>query len=74
MSQKGRKKGPKLRRVSFKDKDWYTIIAPKSFNFKPIGEIIGMEGNIIGRTIETLLYDFSNKYEDISLKLKFKVI
>ncbi|MBY9011184.1 MAG: hypothetical protein KGD70_02300 [Candidatus Lokiarchaeota archaeon] len=74
MSQKGRKKGPKLRRVSFKDKDWYTIIAPKSFNFKPIGEIIGMEGNIIGRTIEALLYDFSNKYEDISLKLKFKVI
>ncbi|MBY8987131.1 MAG: hypothetical protein KGD61_01665 [Candidatus Lokiarchaeota archaeon] len=74
MSQKAKKKGPKLRRVSFKDKDWYTVISPKSFNFKPIGEIIGMENNIIGRTIETLLYDFSNRYEDISLKLKFKVI
>lgn len=74
MSQKAKKKGPKLRRVTFKDKDWYTVISPKSFNFKPIGEIIGMESNIIGRTIETLLYDFTNRYEDISLKLKFRVV
>ncbi|MBY9020798.1 MAG: hypothetical protein KGD67_07060 [Candidatus Lokiarchaeota archaeon] len=73
MSQKVKKKKSKLRRVSFKDKDWYTVIAPKSFNFKPIGEIIGMENNIKGRTIETLLYDFTNRYDDISLKLKFKV-
>lgn len=74
MSQKARKKSPKLRKVSFKDKDWYTVISPKSFNFKPIGEIIGMENNIVGRTIETLLYDFTNRYEDISLKLKFRVV
>ncbi|MFX1448994.1 MAG: 30S ribosomal protein S3ae [Promethearchaeota archaeon] len=74
MSQKAKKKGPKLRKVSFKDKDWYTILSPKSFNFKPIGEIIGMESTIIGRTVETLLYDFTNRYEDISLKLKFRVV
>jgi len=74
LSQKAKKKKSKLRKVSFKDKDWYTIISPKSFNFKPIGEIIGMENNIIDRTVETLLYDFTNKYEDISLKLKFKVV
>ena len=74
MSQKVKKKKSKLRRVSFKDKEWYTVIAPKSFNFKPIGEIIGMENNLNGRTIETLLYDFTNRYDDISLKLKFKVV
>ncbi len=74
MSQKVKKKKSKLRRVSFKDKEWYTVIAPKSFDFKPIGEIIGMENNLTGRTIETLLYDFSNRYEDVSLKLKFKVV
>ncbi len=74
MSQKAKKKKSKLRRVSFKDKEWYTVIAPKSFDFKPIGEIIGMENNVTGRTIETLLYDFSNRYEDVSLKLKFKVV
>ena len=74
MSQKVKKKKSKLRRVSFKDKEWYTVIAPKSFNFKPIGEIIGMENNLNGRTIETLLYDFTNHYDDISLKLKFNVV
>lgn len=74
MSQKAKKKKSKLRKVSFKDKDWYTVISPKSFNFKPIGEIVGMENNIIDRTLETLLYDFTNKYGDISLKLKFKVV
>ena len=74
MSQKVRKKKAKLRKTSFKDKNWYQILAPKSFDFKPIGEIIGMENNIIGRTIENLLYDFSNSFNDISLKLKFKVV
>lgn len=74
MSQKARKKSPKLRKVSFKDKDWFTVISPKSFNFKPIGEIIGIENTILGRTVETLLYDFTNRYEDISLKLKFRVV
>ncbi len=33
-----------------------------------------MENNINGRTIETLLYDFTKRYEDVSLKLKFKVV
>ncbi|TFG18293.1 MAG: hypothetical protein EU531_00545 [Promethearchaeota archaeon] len=74
MSQKARKRKAKIKRVSFKDKDWYTIIAPKSFNFKPIGEILGVEGNIKGRTIENLLFDFTDDYSDISLKLKFKVM
>jgi small subunit ribosomal protein S3Ae len=74
MSQKAKKKKSKLRKVSFKDKDWYTVISPKSFNFQPIGDIIGMENNINGRTIETLLYDFTKRYEDISLKIKFKVV
>jgi len=74
MSQKARKRKAKIKRVSFKDKDWYTVIAPKSFNFKPIGEILGVEGNIKGRTIENLLFDFTDDYSDISLKLKFKVM
>ncbi len=74
MSSKARKKKIKTKKVSFKDKQWYTIITPKIFNFKPIGEIIGLEESIIGRTMETLLFDFTNKYSDISLKLKFRVM
>lgn len=73
MSQKARKRKAKIKKVSFKDKDWYTVIAPKSFNFKPIGEILGVEGNLLGRTLENLLFDFTDDYSDISLKLKFKI-
>jgi len=73
LSSKGRKKKVKAKKVTFKDKNWFTILTSKSFNFKPIGEIIGLEDSLIGRTIEALLYDFTGKYSDISLKLKFQV-
>jgi len=73
LSSKARKKKPKIKKVTFKDKSWFQIVTPKIFNFKPIGEIIGLEDTIMGRTIETLLFDFTHKYSDISLKLKFRV-
>ncbi|MFX1311651.1 MAG: 30S ribosomal protein S3ae, partial [Promethearchaeota archaeon] len=73
MSSKSRKKKTKIKKVSFKDKQWYEVITPKIFNFKSIGEIIGIEDNLIGRTVETLLYDFTDNYNDISLKLKFQI-
>jgi small subunit ribosomal protein S3Ae len=74
MSQKARKKKVKVKKVSFKDKDWFTVKAPKSFNYQEIGEVIGSENNVIGRTLENLLYDITGDYNDISLKLKFRVI
>lgn len=73
MSSRARKKKTKVKKVSFKDKTWYTVVTSKSFNFKPIGEIIGLEDTLIGRTVEALLYDFTGKYSDISLKLKFQI-
>ena len=72
MSQ--RKKKPKIKKISFKDKHWYEVYSPKSFNNTFIGEIIGLENNIIGRTIETSLYDFTENFRDINLKLTFKII
>lgn len=74
MSLKVRKKKVKIKKVSFKDKHWYQILTPAIFNFKPIGEVIGTESNLIGRSIETLLFDFTHKYHDISLKLRFRVV
>lgn len=73
MSSKTRKKKVKTKKVTFKDKQWYTIISPKTFNFKPIGEIIGLDDSLKGRTVEALLFDFTGKYSDISLKLNFQV-
>jgi len=74
MSQKTRKRKAKVKKISFKDKNWYTVIAPKSFNFREIGEIIGFQNNILGRTVEILLYDITHDYTDISLKLRFKIV
>ncbi len=74
MSSKVRKKKPKTKKVSFKDKNWYSVEASKSFNFKPIGEVIGLEDTLNGRTLEALLFDFTHKYHDISLKLNFRIV
>ena len=72
MIQKVKKK-IKGKKVSFKDKHWYQVATPKIFDFKPIGDIIGTEGTFVGRTLESLLYDFTRSYKDISLKLKFRI-
>ena len=74
MSQKARKKRAKTKKVSYAKKNWYEVIAPKSFNFKSIGEVIGVESNIKGRVVENLLFDFTNDYSDINLKLNFKIM
>ncbi len=74
MSSRARKKKIKTKKVSFKDKDWYKIFTPRIFNNKEIGEVIGTENTIIGRTVEALMYDFTRQYRDISLKLNFKII
>lgn len=74
MSSRAKKKKLKVKKVSFKDKDWWIVQSPKIFNYKEIGEIIGLEENIVGRIMENILYDFTEKYSDISLKLQFKVV
>ncbi len=73
MSSKARKKKLKVKKVKWADKKWIMVFSPRIFNNKEIGEIIGLEDTIVGRTVENLLYDFTGKYSDISLKLIFKI-
>ncbi len=68
------KKKAKIKKVSFKEKSWYEVIAPKIFRNKSIGDIIGLDYNVPTRTIEALLYDFTNDFKDINLKLKFRIV
>ena len=50
MSQQARrKKKTKTKKALYKDKLWFEVIAPKSFNYKDIGEIIGFDYNVMGR-------------------------
>jgi small subunit ribosomal protein S3Ae len=61
-------------KAKYKEKEWFDVYAPVSFKNEKIGEIIGLETNLQDRTVETLLYDFTNNYDHINCKLKFKVI
>jgi small subunit ribosomal protein S3Ae len=75
MSQKVKKKTKaKSKKVSFKDKIWYDVLAPRNFNFKSIGQIVGADKSIVGRDLEVLLFDFTDNYNDINLKLRFKIV
>ncbi len=68
------KKRKVQKKTSFKEKNWFSVETPKSFNNKMIGNIIGLEQNLMGRKVETLLFDFTDNYDDITCKLKFKII
>lgn len=76
MSAKG-KKGRTTRKVvdSWKEKSWFDVYAPKSFKEAYIGQIpaIGNE-NVMGRVVETLLYDFTDDFKHTHIKLRFKVV
>lgn len=71
--KKGKKKKPKAKKITFREKKWYTVIGPKSFNHEEIGDIFGLD-NLMNRTVEVLLYDFTNDFNDINLKLTFKIV
>ncbi len=70
---KGAKKDRKIDK--WKSKEWFDVYAPKSFKNQFIGKIAGDNPNSISdRTIETLLYDFTGDFKDITTVLRFKVI
>ncbi|MBN2155392.1 MAG: 30S ribosomal protein S3ae [Candidatus Lokiarchaeota archaeon] len=77
MSTKSKsKKGRTRRKVvdPWKLKNWYEVYAPKSFKSAFLGQIpSGDETNLIGRTIEVLLYDITRNFKHTHIKLKFRI-
>jgi small subunit ribosomal protein S3Ae len=76
MSSKS-KKGRSRRKVvdPWKLKGWYEVYAPKSFKEIFLGQIpSGDEKNLIGRTMEVLLYDITKNFKHTHIKLKFKIV
>jgi small subunit ribosomal protein S3Ae len=62
-------------RDAWKEKKIYDVYGPKSFKNQFIGKIIGKNPDyILNRTIESLLYDFTGDYNDITTVLRFKII
>ena len=76
MAKKKKKRGRSRRRAvdSWKLKEWYEVYAPRSFKEKFIGEIPAANpDNLVGRVIETLLYDFTQNFDHAHIKLRFKI-
>jgi len=62
-------------RDRWKMKKWYTIIAPPVFGEAPVGTTPSDDPNkLIGRVLETTLYDITGDYTQVHIKLRFQVI
>ncbi|MGP6220625.1 30S ribosomal protein S3ae [Caldiplasma sukawensis] len=59
----------------WKEKKWYTILAPNQIGGKEIGTTIGAnESEIIGRTIEVPISDLSGNFKRTNSKVVFKIV
>lgn len=56
----------------WKDKTWYSVYTPKFFGNVNIAEIPS-SSDVIGRTIETTLYDITNDFSQAHIKMFFKI-
>ncbi|MFW5902558.1 MAG: 30S ribosomal protein S3ae [archaeon] len=68
------KKKAKRKVNKWKDKNWYTIEAPETFERKEIGDTPAeSEEELVGRTIEASLRDLTGKRSHNNIRVKFKV-
>lgn len=59
----------------WKSKEWYKIQTPSYFGNLDIGETIASDPDrIVGRRIETTLYDITNDFNQIHVKLHFQIM
>ena len=74
MSSRSRKRGRGKTIDSWKMKQWYDVYAPKLFKEELLGKIAsGDPENLVGRTVQFLLYDLTKNFKHTSTKLKFKI-
>ena len=58
-----------------KAKKWYTIVAPPVFGEITVGSTPADDPNkLIGRVLETTLYDITGDYTQVHIKLRFQII
>jgi len=61
-------------RDKWREKAWYQVLAPEYFGNKEIGSTPGeTPDSVIGRTLEPTLYDITGNFDQIHVKLRFKI-
>ncbi len=74
MSSRSRQSAARTR-DKWREKAWYSIHAPYYFDEKEIGTTPASNpDSLIGRTIKPTLYDLTGDFDQIHVKLKFKVL
>ena len=74
MSSKSRQAAARTR-DKWREKVWYQILAPDYFDNKEIGNTpAGNPELLIGRTVQPTLYDLTGDFDQVHVKLKFKVL
>ena len=74
MSSRSRQSAARTR-DKWREKVWYTILAPDYFDNKEIGNTpAGNPDLLIGRTVQPTLYDLTGNFDQIHVKLKFKIL
>ena len=62
-------------RDKWKEKVWYQVLSPTYFEGKEIGTTpSGNPELLIGRTVKPTLYDLTGDFDQIHVKLKFKIL
>jgi len=62
-------------RDKWREKVWYQILSPEYFEGKDIGTTpAGNPELLIGRTVKPTLYDLTGNFDQIHVKLKFKIL
>ncbi len=74
MSPKGKRKGRRKAQVldKWKNKTWYSVLTPPYFGSVEIAQI-PTSADVLGRTVETTLYDITNDYSQTHIKMFFKI-
>ncbi len=60
---------------AWKGKEWFTIVAPRLFSDKIVGETPSFDPNsLVGRTVETSLFELVDGAQKYYMKVKLKVV
>jgi small subunit ribosomal protein S3Ae len=74
MSSKSRQAATRTR-DKWREKVWYQILSPYYFDEKEIGATpAGAPDQLIGRTVMPTLYDMTGDFDQIHVKLRFKIL
>lgn len=70
-----KKKDKSKARDTWRDKQWYTIIAPPYFGNIEAGETVTSDSQkLIDRVVETTLYDVTGDFSLVHVKMFFKIV